>query len=187
MLYPHSWQLVYHVHQMPKTNPECTNLDFFFMISLQNFSLWCNSKRNPASHPLLFSSCSSQKKSKQRYFGFVQDWLMASDEKVIEINKINALRIFFCQIMCNCEIEFILISDSHFFPDLYFRIYLWSWRPYMRILWILDKTRNSFWRESFFKQIFVQKCHIKVCWGWIWRQMFVVSKNDCHSMKGYQI
>ena len=66
-----------------------------------------------------------------------------------------------------CDIEIILISNSNFFPDLCFRIYLWSWRPYMRILWILDQTRNSFWRESLFKQIFVQKCHIKVRLGWL--------------------
>ena len=71
-----------------------------------------------------------------------------------------------------------------FFPDLCFRIYLWSWRPYMRILWILDQTRNSFWRQSFFKQVFVQKCHIKVCCGLIWRQIFVVSKMTATAWKG---
>ena len=83
----------------------------------------------------------------------------------------NALKDFFYQIICKgtffCDIEIILICDSNFFPDLCFRVHLWSWRPYMRILWILDQTRNSFWRESFFKQIFVQKCHIKVRLGWL--------------------
>ena len=153
--------------------------------------MWCNSKRNPASRPssslfkLQFPKKKEQRNFEIRTFVVRIGWwhLMKKLSKSIKSTPYDfQTDCFFLWHRNNFNFRF-----QFCFQDLCFRIYLWSWRPYMRILWILDQTRNSFRGESLLKQFFVQKRHIKVCCGLIWRQIFVVSKNDCHSMKGYQI
>ena len=49
------------------------------------------------------------------------------------------------------------------------------------------KQEIPFGENPFLNKFLSKNAISKYVGGLIWRQMFVVSKNDCHSMKGYQI